>query len=86
MLFKRIHLAGIARKRWPILWTQAAPEPREAERARQVEGEVLRGTAWHRGARSSRPRRPRRRVRWVSKHQPRYALVSAMLSKGTAER
>ena len=34
--FKRVYLAGLGKKRWPILWRESDPESREAERARQV--------------------------------------------------
>lgn len=34
--FKRVYLAGLGSKRWPILWKETDPESREAERARQV--------------------------------------------------
>lgn len=34
--FKRVYVAGLGRKRWPMLWKESDPVSREAERARQV--------------------------------------------------
>jgi hypothetical protein len=34
--FKRVYVAGLGRKGWPIMWKGTDPESREAERARQV--------------------------------------------------
>lgn len=34
--FKRVYVAGLGRKNWPIMWRGTDPESREAERGRQV--------------------------------------------------
>jgi superfamily I DNA/RNA helicase len=34
--FKRVYVAGLGSKSWPIMWKGTDPESREAERARQV--------------------------------------------------